>query len=135
MPEPVNNQPITNHYDFSSEPECVGPPNTDFPFSPLLPESSAPRCSAQLSPPVIELTAAHSLGPKLVAPECLDKAGEAAKAGGMVIATGAGLLASATVGPIVAFIGASMAFGAALAQYQNCEDDVAARAKSKAPPK
>ena len=64
--------------------------------------------------------------------ECVPQATDVAKGGGLLVAAGAALLASGTLGPVGAFIGASMVFAATLASYKNCEDVVAEEAQSKA---
>lgn len=79
----------------------------------------------------LQLMSAHSRL-TMPSPQCVDRAVDVVKgAGGLAAAAGA-LAASGAAGPVGAFIGASMIFGAVLAQYYNCELDAAeSRAKTK----
>jgi hypothetical protein len=122
--EPVGGSSNTTHPQFHIDQasSATSPPSPPRPTS--LPVSS-PGLATQ------QLVSANSLVPK-ISPECVDRAADLAKgAGGLAAAAGA-LIASGTAGPVGLFIGASMIFGAVLAQYHNCEVDAAARrAKAK----
>jgi hypothetical protein len=90
------------------------------------PKPVSPPTSSGPTPATRQLMSAHSLLPK-PSIECIDRAADVAKgAGGLALAAGA-LAASGAAGPVGAFIGASMIFGAVLAQYYNCEVAAAAR--------
>lgn len=103
-------------------PTTAGPPSTS--ASPPAPGPTAAT---------LQLMSAHSLQLK-PSPQCVDRAADVAKgAGGLAVAAGA-LIASGAAGPVGAFIGASMIFGAVVAQYYNCELD-AAESRAKAKPK
>src|ERR1041384_193942 len=90
--------------------------------------ASAPRTAgpppSMPTPATLQLMSSHSLLPR-PSPQCIDRAADLAKgAGGLTVAATA-LAVSGTAGPVGAFIGASMIFGAVFAQYYNCEVDAA----------
>jgi hypothetical protein len=104
------------------------PPPTHPPAGPTAGGAPPPGPSAA----TLQLMSAHARS-TLPSPQCIDRAADVAKgAGGLVVAAGA-LAASGAAGPVGAFIGASMIFGAVLAQFYNCEVDAAqSRAKTTA---
>jgi hypothetical protein len=127
-------------------PEVTEPVSALTPATPstieLHPSESAPPAAAapattssssQPSPATLQLMSAHSLLPH-PSPVCLDRAADVAKGAGALTAAATALAVSGTAGPVGAFIGASMLFGAVLAQYYNCEV-AAAESRAKAPPK
>lgn len=89
-----------------------------------LPVAASPPASTTGSPAVARLVSEHSLLPR-VSPECTDRAAELAKASAQLVIAAGALAAAGTIAPVALFIGASMAFGASLAQYRNCENDAA----------
>lgn len=125
MPEPVGSRSPATYQEpvdaASSAPPPAAPPSR--PVSP-----AAPATSTQATQ---QLVNTHSLLPKPSA-ACVDRAADAAVGAGGLIAAAGVLIASGAIGTVGAFIGASIAFSAKLAQYYNCEVDASAgKAKAK----
>jgi hypothetical protein len=129
VPEPIqsrgNSAPA---YDATDEPRgavgaaaaAIAPP----------PPSSSSSVPLEHSPSILQLVASHSLLPKPSA-QCVDQAGDAIKSASLLATAAAALVASGTIVPVVAFIGASASFAASLAKYTNCEEAAESRAPAK----
>lgn len=107
----------------------VTDPNIDIDPSPPPKSSLGPAPGP--TPATLQLMSAHSLLPK-PSSQCVDRAVDVVKGAGTLTAAAGALAMSGAAAPVAAFIGASMIFGAVLAQYYNCEVDAAeSRAKPK----
>ncbi len=120
MTEPVGASTYTSSPPIDAAPVGASPSKP-----PPAPTTDSPRSSGPTLA-TLQLMSSHSLLPK-PAPECIDRAVDVVKgAAGLVAAAGA-LAASGAAGPVGASIGASVIFGAVLAQYHNCEVAPAAK--------
>jgi hypothetical protein len=129
VPEPIQSRGNTvQSYDATDEPRGAVGAAAAATAPPIASSSSA--IPLEHSPSVLRLVTSHSLLPKPSA-ECVDQAGDAIKSASVLATAAAGLLASGTIVPVVAFIGASAAFAASLAKYTNCEEATESRAPAK----